>query len=255
MAENKKSCFIIGPIDKPGTEIHIWAKKALKHIIKPAAESCGYNNPLRADEITQPGMITRQVIERLREDDLVVADLSWHNPNVFYELAIRHAVRKPVVQIIRELDTLPFDVLNSRTIKYNLQDPDSWVPARDLLIEHIVSAEKNPSFADNPLTQAIDISLMSKSADPAEKRMLELIEMLKDLRGKVDNTNTTLLKHIKNDLASTYTAGLLSLSEESIKNLAKNTVLGGRDQGRDDWIDQVPIYTGLELNSEKVEKK
>lgn len=216
MAEKEKSCFIIGPIDKPGTEIHIWAKKALKHIIKPAAEGCGYNNPLRADEITQPGTITRQVIERLIEDDLVIADLSWHNPNVFYELAIRHAVRKPVVQLIREVDSLPFDVINSRTIKYDLQDPDSWVPARDQLVEHIKAVETNPALADNPLTQAIDITLMSRSDDPVEKRMLELIEMMKSLRNSVEESSRTSRGDIRLDYARLRHLGLLDLATDEI---------------------------------------
>jgi hypothetical protein len=46
-------------------------------------------------------MITRQVSEYLLRSRLVTADLWFRNPNVFCEVAIRHAARLPVVQIIR----------------------------------------------------------------------------------------------------------------------------------------------------------
>jgi hypothetical protein len=61
-------------------------------IVAPAAEACGYDT-IRADQIAKPGIITSQVIQHLLDDPLVVADLTGWNPNVFYELAIRHAIR------------------------------------------------------------------------------------------------------------------------------------------------------------------
>ena len=44
---------------------------------------------------------TGQVVEHLLQSGLVIADLSFHNPNVFYELALRHAAGKPTVHVIR----------------------------------------------------------------------------------------------------------------------------------------------------------
>jgi hypothetical protein len=58
----------------------------------------------------------------------VIADLSFHNPNVFYELALRHAVRKPIVQISRTADRLPFDIGQFRTIVVDTTDIYSLVP-------------------------------------------------------------------------------------------------------------------------------
>ena len=58
----------------------------------------------------QPGIISNQVITRLLEDNLVIADLTDRNPNVYYELAVRHAFGKPVIQIIDSNETIPFDV-------------------------------------------------------------------------------------------------------------------------------------------------
>ena len=50
--------------------------------------------------------------------------MSFHNPNVFYELALRHAIGKPIVHLIRKADKVPFDVANFRTI--TLDDTDMY---------------------------------------------------------------------------------------------------------------------------------
>jgi len=69
---------------------------------------------MRADELAEPGIITSQVIQHIVDDQLVIADLTERNPNVFYELALRHALRKPVVQIIHRGEAIPFDVAGMR---------------------------------------------------------------------------------------------------------------------------------------------
>lgn len=61
-------------------------------------------------------MITSQIIEHIIKSEIVVADLSLHNPNVFYELSLRHAQNKPTIHIIRECDKIPFDINTFRTI-------------------------------------------------------------------------------------------------------------------------------------------
>jgi hypothetical protein len=59
---------------------------------------------------------------------LVVADLSFHNPNVFYELALRHALGKPTVHVIRTQDRIPFDIEQFRTIRIDTTDLYAFVP-------------------------------------------------------------------------------------------------------------------------------
>ncbi|SRR6266404_2023442 len=69
-----------------------------------------------ADQITTPGPITAQIIRQLLDAPLVIADLSGTNPNVMYELAIRHSSGKPVIQISTNISEIPFDVAGLRTI-------------------------------------------------------------------------------------------------------------------------------------------
>src|SRR4051794_37691252 len=117
----EKLCFVIAPIGEADSETRKRSDQVLKHIIRPAVKARGYE-AIRADEIAEPGMITSQVIQHIVDDPLVVADLTERNPNVYYELALRHALRKPLVQIIRKGDVLPFDVASMRTIPIDHHD-------------------------------------------------------------------------------------------------------------------------------------
>ena len=102
------------------------ADQVLRHIIIPAALNAGYakDEIVRADHLANPGIITSHIVEHLLNAELVIADLTDHNPNVFYELAIRDAVRKPIVQLIQAGQKIPFDVSPMRTLKINIADPD-----------------------------------------------------------------------------------------------------------------------------------
>ena len=73
-----------------------------------------------ADEIAEPGMISKQIIEYILRSRLVIADLSYNNPNVFYELCLRHVTGLPTVHVIRKGDKIPFDIGNFRTIEIGL---------------------------------------------------------------------------------------------------------------------------------------
>ncbi len=121
------ACFYITPIGDEGSDARKHADLFMGSLIEPALAEFGLNL-VRADKIGEAGMITGQIIEHLIYSKLVIVDLSFHNPNVFYELALRHAVRKPIVQICRAADRLPFDVGQVRTIVVDTTDLYSFVP-------------------------------------------------------------------------------------------------------------------------------
>jgi hypothetical protein len=108
-------CFYITPIGNEGSEQRQHADLFMGSLIEPALQEFGMKL-VRADQIGEPGLITAQVIEHIVQSPLVIADLSYHNPNVFYELALRHTVRRPIVQVIRSTDRIPFDLQPFRTI-------------------------------------------------------------------------------------------------------------------------------------------
>jgi predicted ATP-grasp superfamily ATP-dependent carboligase len=65
MAKKDKSCFVIGPIGDPKSEIREWADKILKYVIQPALAKCGYANTIRSDQISKSGLITFEIVQHL----------------------------------------------------------------------------------------------------------------------------------------------------------------------------------------------
>jgi len=137
--ENSKTCFIICPIGSEESETRKRSDQVLKHIVTPAVRQCGYEDPVRADSITEPGNIASQVIQRIYDADLVVADLTERNPNVFYELAVRHAAKKPVIMMMKAGGTIPFDVAQDRVIFYDHKDLDSAEKCKKDIVKQILS--------------------------------------------------------------------------------------------------------------------
>jgi hypothetical protein len=100
------------------------------YIIQPACSNFGIT-PVRSDQIATPGEITDQVFRHLRDDDVVIADVTGGNPNVMYELGLRHTVDKPTIQI-GETERLPFDIHAIRTIRFQRTET-GLVEAREAL--------------------------------------------------------------------------------------------------------------------------
>src|SRR3954467_2510237 len=116
-------CFVLMPFGrKPsvaGATIDFDA--VYKELIAPAIDGAGLE-PLRADEEMAGGVIHKPMFERLILCEFAVADLTTANPNVFYELGVRHAVRPwSTILLFAEGGTqLPFDVAPLRAIPYRL---------------------------------------------------------------------------------------------------------------------------------------
>lgn len=151
----EKVCFYITPI---GAEDSVERKHAdlfMSSLVQPALEELGLT-VIRADQIGEAGMITTQVLEYLKKSKLAIADLSYLNPNVFYEVALRHALRLPVVQLIRKADRLPFDVNQSRTLVFDTSDIYSLVPKLQTYRAEIANqarkALEDPESVGNPVS-------------------------------------------------------------------------------------------------------
>lgn len=172
----EKICFVIGPIGEEGSDTRKRSDTVLQHVIRPVALECGYSSVLRADQIARPGIVTVQIVKHLVEGPLVVADLTDHNANVFYELAIRHVVRKPLVLLIEAGQPLPFDISPSRVIKLDHKDLDSAARAKIELAEHIKSAEADPELVDNPITTAVDLEALRKGLRPHDLELARFFE-------------------------------------------------------------------------------
>lgn len=119
-----KTCFVVSPIGETDSEIRSNADKLFKYIISPVCESCGFE-PVRVDQINDSDSITQTVIDKLLSSELVIADISGHNPNVFFEMGYRKCTDKPIIHLKKKGETIPFDVNTVRTFEYDLTDLDN----------------------------------------------------------------------------------------------------------------------------------
>ena len=89
-----------------------------REVIRPVCEKSGFQVQ-RADDVFRPGIILQDIINGLLDSDVVIAEISPSNANVFYELGYAHALDKPTVLLARRGGDLPFDISGYRVIFYD----------------------------------------------------------------------------------------------------------------------------------------
>jgi hypothetical protein len=230
---DEKICFVIAPIGEEDSETRRRSDQVLNYVIRPAVNLCGYQ-AIRADEISEPGIISNQVIQHLVNDSMVIADLTGKNPNVFYELAIRQAIRKPLVQLIQKGELLPFDVAGTRTIGLDHRDLDSVELAKQQIVQQIQSLEKSLEDMESPISLALDLQVLRGSKDPQQKTIADLVERLTAVQGKVLS--------IEDFVAKEYPKLFHSLFEKF--DYVKKSPERGEEPGKKDDISALGITIG-----------
>ena len=134
------SVFVMMPFEEPLGEYY-------EKIYKPSIEKAGLT-PIRADsDIFGSGKIIDQILTGIRQAKVLVAELTSRNPNVFYELGLAHALKKPVVLVSSNMSDVPFDLQHVRVIFYDMRDPFWGNKLIDKVAENILSAINNPTEA------------------------------------------------------------------------------------------------------------
>jgi O-acetyl-ADP-ribose deacetylase (regulator of RNase III) len=155
-----RTCFVIMPYGKkpvPATNKKIDFDEVYSAFIKPAVESLDIDC-YRSDEVDEAGAIHPKMYRQIYESDLAVADITLLNPNVFYELGVRHALAKSITILIRRSGTtLPFDIQSEYVCEY---DPKDWPAAIEKLGKFIGNVLKNEKV-DSPVLQSLRLKIAS----------------------------------------------------------------------------------------------
>lgn len=188
MSNQGKIAFFISPIgdlDSPERKRSDIIKESF---LKPILDLYDFNC-VRADEISKPGRIDIQVIEYLIQSQLVIADLSDHNANVFYELAVRHATQKPVILIIEEGQQIPFDIRTHRTIYYDMTDGPKFLNAQQAFKKQVEFIVSNKFVVDSPIREVI-----LKPDKPDETNLLKEINSIVRTNSEILNDVLNIIK-------------------------------------------------------------
>ena len=166
-----KKCFVVSPIGDAGTDIRKNADQLYQHIIKPVCEKCGFIAQ-RVDELNTSESIPQEILDALNDYELVIADLTGHNPNVFFEIGYRTKSQKPIIHLKRKDEIIPFDVSAIRTFEYDLTDLDMVTATKDRL-EQVIKNFKYDEIKES-----------KKSSNNFENNMI--VASLNDIQYKID---------------------------------------------------------------------
>jgi nucleoside 2-deoxyribosyltransferase len=182
---DKKTCYIISEIGEPESEERKWADFVREHIITPAITACGYKEPARADD-PDKDLIMADIIEQMFEADLVIADLTRFNPNVFYELGIRHCAQKPAIHLIKIGQSPPFDLGGNKAIFID-RDHEKVIEAKSEIERRIKAIEEDPGQFYSQVQQHIqykELELFKKSQTGKDKLLFEVLATLARSTGR-----------------------------------------------------------------------
>ena len=131
------TCFVMMPFGE-------WFDRYYQDIYAPAIKEAGFE-PVRGDELFHTGSVVEQIWEQIDKAKLLLADLTGRNANVFYELGLAHAARKPVVFTAASVDDVPFDLRHLRVIIYDVREPQRSDRLQKSIADFLRNAMKDPS--------------------------------------------------------------------------------------------------------------
>lgn len=176
--ENQKTAFVIMPfgkkVDIKGTLIDF--DVVYQDIIQEPLEALGYK-PVRCDEIKEAGTIHQDMFRHIATDELAIVDITTLNPNVFYELGVRHALKPALTILIQQRGAIvPFNIQSERIILYP-SESGSYRETRKT-IQSFIENGLNSNRPDSPIFNL----LQDVRKDPKTERITKLEEYIYRLK-------------------------------------------------------------------------
>ena len=182
-------CFVLMPFSQTGLTTktrEMDFDSVYERLIAPAVAAARMR-PHRADEETLGGIFHKRMFERLALCEYAVADLSMANPNVFYELGVRHAIRPwSTVLMFRDDAPLPLDVAESHALKYSLDvldRPRELEHLRHQLTTRLVRAQQRET--DSPVHMLVNGLPVPEVDHRRVELMLEAIDREAAVAGRI----------------------------------------------------------------------
>lgn len=231
MAHNKgpvliSKAFVLMPFDSEFDTVY-------NDIIKPSLEEIGYDVK-RADSMLDQRNILKDIVRGIKEADLIIADLTSLNANVFYELGIAHAMRKQTVLLRQNNEDIPFDLMSYRVISYSTHFKEA-----PLLIDKLKEIGKKAKIGNlefgNPITdflsQSKDIGFLPQEKDSkfehylaVEKDVNVFLENISKSTDEIEECSDKLLE------ASLEMQKNMQARSVEVKTLGKSNLLLGKSK-------------------------
>jgi len=185
----KGTCFVIMPMGD-------WYDDYYSYIYCPAIRAAGLD-PYRADDLYRPSAIINDIWKYTRASEIVLADLTGRNANVFYELGLAHAIGRPAVLVAPSMDEVPFDLRNLRIILYDKNDASWGAALRAEIKASLLEVRLSPASSVLPTFLKVEKTKPGVTVTQHQKDMLQLRQEVALLRREVrrprESEGSTLL--------------------------------------------------------------
>jgi len=141
----KLFCFVLMPFDKSFDDVY---KIGIKESCEAAGAYCE-----RVDEQIFNERILDRIYNQIAKADLIIADMTGRNANVFYEVGYAHALGKTTVLLTSKADDIPFDLKHFSHIVYG----NSLIDLRAQLTKHVKWFVENPPTGETPLKEDVEV--------------------------------------------------------------------------------------------------
>ncbi|MBR6790971.1 MAG: tetratricopeptide repeat protein [Oscillospiraceae bacterium] len=233
-----KKCYVIMPYGGDDPERRKRFEGVYRSLICPAAAAAGYE-AIREDHEATPGSITRNIILNLADADMVIADLTGGNANVFYELGIRHVMAKSRTVLICHKDyPIPFDTAAYQVVPYT-DDAYSSHEVHQRIVEAIRMREQSEAVPDNSVHDffpELPVSLkemLDRDEDAEQKRIRELTIQNGKLKERLRAAGLR-----EEDSLHLTTRELFAKARKGIPYAGKSAMVRLRELAEDGKVDQ-----------------
>ncbi len=190
-----KTCFIVSPIGDEGTEIRKRADQLFKHIISPVCKECDFE-AVRVDQINQADSITQTIIDYLKKSELVIADMTGHNPNAFYEMGFRASTGRPMIHMKEKGEQIPFDIAGIRAFDYDLKDLDLVDEVKERLKQTILAFGIDDELEKSDPMDEPEMVEVQNEASQLLPVLYQIQDEIVQLRTEIHNKDTDTIQAI-----------------------------------------------------------
>jgi hypothetical protein len=206
---NQKSVFVIMPFSSTPTCTEAQWTEIYENVFKPAIEECGY---LCERAMPKVGSLINSIVDKLRLARIVLADVTDRNPNVFYELGVRHALSKRTIIITQDSSHIPSDLRGYWFIQYGTSPGLVTKFKRD--IKAIVAGiESTPDKSDSPVSDYLEQEHADVSRFINKENIKKLTALYTELTG-----NVLMLNYLKENFSKGY-YGYVYISTDCLRLL------------------------------------
>lgn len=189
-----KICFFVSPIGEDGSTERKNSDAVMNYFLKPICKEFGYELK-RSDLDSTIEKIDQSIIDYLKNSELVICDLTGHNPNVFYEFGYRQALHLPLIPIITKGEKIPLDVSTLRTIHYVTNDISVQDDIKQRLTDSFTAIQTD--LKSIPNTRATQ----PQPSAPISQSLLTIQDKLDEIKELVQKNNADEIDRISQQVA------------------------------------------------------